>query len=380
MQKIKNKNTIKIPNVDLNLKKRFFSKHNLFNFVLLLVVIFLFIFFAEISVRLFTDVEVAKKNTGNLFQFFQKSDNPELGFDFIPNTEGYLSGKKVKINSQGLRDIDYPINKPKNTYRIAVIGDSITFGYGVDVNESYPEILEEILNSKSKINIEVLNFGVPGYTGIQEFYILENKVLKYDPDLIIIGHYLNDPDEIWDLFESASKIPTPIKTFLDERSYFYRWVQKKVNRIKNKAGVTKFTTYKKLYETDSDYWINHKLRFQEMSKISEEKGIPILVVLLPDWENLDDTYLYKDETKLLNTTIIESGLFSLDIFPEIKGLNSEEYKINQEDLAHPNYKGHKLIAEIIAKKLDDSILMLQNNESYLNIIYLFNLWQITNLS
>jgi lysophospholipase L1-like esterase len=336
-----------------------FSKKLLMNFVLFLFVIILFIFFMEISIRLFTDIKPDKEKTGNLLTFVQKLDNPELGYELIPNKEGYEHGAKIKINSHGLRDIEYSLKKPENTYRIAVIGDSITFGWGgVELNETYTKILEEILNNESESNIEVLNFGVPGYVGSQEFYVLKNKVLDFNPDLIIIGHYLNDPDKIWNLFETASKLPVPIKNFLAEKSYFYVWLREKITRIKNKVGIIKFTPYKQLYEIESDYWINHKIRFQKMNEISKEESISILVVLLPDWQNLDDTYIYKNETELLNITIVESGLFSLDVFPKIKGLNPEDYKITPEDVCHPNYKGHKLIAQIIAERLEDPIFKI----------------------
>src|SRR2546430_1564409 len=50
---------------------------------------------------------------------------------------------KVKINSLGMRDREYSVEKPKGTYRILVLGDSYTFGSGVQADETYAKLLEK---------------------------------------------------------------------------------------------------------------------------------------------------------------------------------------------------------------------------------------------
>ena len=67
-----------------------------------------------------------------------------------------------KINSQGMRDYEYPYQKGKDVFRIAVLGCSRTYGYGVNMEETYSKVLESMLNEKHK-KVEVLNFGVNGY-------------------------------------------------------------------------------------------------------------------------------------------------------------------------------------------------------------------------
>ena len=55
---------------------------------------------------------------------------------------------QVKINSKGLRDNEYPYEKPDDTYRILMLGDSFTFGYGVNIEDTMAKVLEENLNKK----------------------------------------------------------------------------------------------------------------------------------------------------------------------------------------------------------------------------------------
>jgi len=341
---------------ETKIRKQKVKKRNIkpiiINISILLVVFILFIILGEIVFRVIGICNLAPKRQGNLLFFFEEV-NSELTYQLKPNTEGYLLGKEVIINSYGLRDYEYALQKQEGTYRIIIIGDSITFGFGVELEESYPKILEEKLKNELNMNIEVINFGVPGYTGIQEFIVLEEQAIKYFPDLIIIGHYLNDPDEVWDIFEATptSKIPPKIKIFLNENSCSYDFFKERWSRLLNKIGKTNFKSYKELYIEDSELWDAHKERFIDMKEISDTEGIPILVVLFPNWRNLNESYDFKEETLLLIETINKSELNSLDIYSKIKGLNGEEYTISLTDASHPNYEGNKIVSNLIYEEL-----------------------------
>lgn len=98
-----------------------------------------------------------------------------------------LTTTTIKTNSYGFRDYEFHL---KNTNKIiAAVGDSITFGMGVEINDSYPKILESMLIKK---NISVYNFGVPGFNHAVEFNIINSTVLKFNPDIIILQIHEND--------------------------------------------------------------------------------------------------------------------------------------------------------------------------------------------
>jgi len=113
---------------------------------------------------------------------------------FAPGYEGYYAGVPLKINNLGFRDDrDYDMKKSKDTYRIIVIGDSVTFGQGCIYEGTYPYILEQLLEEmRPGIDWQVWNLGVPGYSPSLELATLEELGPLYDPDLVVVGFFRND--------------------------------------------------------------------------------------------------------------------------------------------------------------------------------------------
>ena len=76
--------------------------------------------------------------------------------------------------------------------RIVALGDSFTFGHGVDHVSTYPYQLEQML-SKDGIHIRVDNAGVPGYGLDQEYLYLQEIILRRKrPDVVIWNLNIND--------------------------------------------------------------------------------------------------------------------------------------------------------------------------------------------
>lgn len=116
--------------------------------------------------------------------------DPERAWALRPNTEDFTVDKPTRINSDGFRDREYPIAKPEGTTRVVCVGDSYTYGWGVDVSDSYPKQLERALSRRRPT--ECLNLGVFGYNADQARLALERQGLKYTPDLVIYSFYWDD--------------------------------------------------------------------------------------------------------------------------------------------------------------------------------------------
>ncbi len=168
---------------------------------------------------------------GNQYVFFEF--DKMLGWRGKPDSSGSFNREGefktfVKINSQGLRDMEYSIEKPADSFRVAVLGDSFTWGFGVENEEIYTEVLERELGD----GFEVINFGISGFGRGQQLLLLESEVLEYEPDAVVVLAYPGN-----DLYDNIADDPQyeiyPRPAFsLDEKGQ----LQIKGQPIKNPSG------------------------------------------------------------------------------------------------------------------------------------------------
>jgi hypothetical protein len=108
--------------------------------------------------------------------------------------DGWFAGVPVHINSLELRDQrEYQLAKGPNTFRILVLGDSVTFGHGSVSAHAYPYLTEQRLKAwRPDIDWQVWNAAVPGYNTSQELAHLLEVGPRFRPDLVVVGFFEND--------------------------------------------------------------------------------------------------------------------------------------------------------------------------------------------
>jgi hypothetical protein len=95
-------------------------------------------------------------------------------------------------NGQGFRNYeDFQYKKPEGVIRVIALGDSHTQGFEVHQDYTYSSIIEKYLNGKG-INAEVINAGVSGFSNAEELLLLENELVRYEPDYVVLGFFAND--------------------------------------------------------------------------------------------------------------------------------------------------------------------------------------------
>jgi lysophospholipase L1-like esterase len=106
------------------------------------------------------------------------------------------------VNAQGFRDREYTRAKPAGVRRILVFGDSLAFGYGVALEDTFPKRLESLLGS----GWEVLNFGVGGYNPYNEAALLEDVGASFAPDLVLAQFCVNDLNDPLLHFDAQTRL------------------------------------------------------------------------------------------------------------------------------------------------------------------------------
>mgnify|MGYP003949010545 FL=1 len=104
----------------------------------------------------------------------------------MPKGEGAFYG--LISNSQGYReDHEIPTVKPAGQTRVLFLGDSCTFGYGVDYKDAFVERSEvELRKQFPALDLECINAGIPAYTLFQGWRLLETEGFDLDPDVIVM--------------------------------------------------------------------------------------------------------------------------------------------------------------------------------------------------
>jgi lysophospholipase L1-like esterase len=119
----------------------------------------------------------------------------DLGWALRPGAEGWFLDEgraHVRINSHGMRDRDRSRAKPSETVRVAVLGDSTTESLQVDLDRTWPALVEQKLASCAALhgkNVEVLNFGVSGYGTAQELLQLRQRGWAFEPDVVLLAFF-----------------------------------------------------------------------------------------------------------------------------------------------------------------------------------------------
>lgn len=139
-------------------------------------------------------VDVDNSGSVSLRSIVEPHPSDDIIYTLRPNLRVKFQQVPVVTNSFGMRGPEIKLEKPADTIRIAFLGDSFTFGWGVEEDQIFVRVLERLLNETIGANrrVEILNFGVPGYSTFQEVALYREKVAPFKPDLVVIYFVSND--------------------------------------------------------------------------------------------------------------------------------------------------------------------------------------------
>ncbi|PIR52723.1 hypothetical protein COU76_04940 [Candidatus Peregrinibacteria bacterium CG10_big_fil_rev_8_21_14_0_10_49_10] len=296
-----------------------------------------------------------KDDGGGIFVF-----DREKGFQLNANHTDVFEGKTVTTNSSGQRSPEIPVKKPKNTKRILVLGDSISFGHGMSDAEPYPRLLENTLNTSFKeqgstTRVQVMNTAAPMNYPLQEYYDLERN-LRFEPDVIILQLTLND---VYDA-PAINEIPKSqyIDYVLKEYSALYLFLKDVYGRvlftdptgenIAEKAKQLEIVSLEKLiYEpNDPDVIAAWDKTLHWVGKITEsahKRNIPIVILVTPFVFQLDADELLASPQQQFRVFAEERSVLVIDLLGVLKILFA--------DFVHPELTREQLTSKIITDAL-----------------------------
>lgn len=189
----------------------------LINMMILMITTGLCLIIFEISLRLIYGYGYLDHPL--MYRKFHQYD-PEVGVVLSPNRKGMFRTAEgdrlyyVSINSDGFRGDEIV---DRESPKIAVLGDSYIFGYGIDQKDVFSEILS------SMTNLDVVNFGVSGTSIDQMYLLLKRYITTFTFSDVVIYISPNDFEDL--LQNSRYGIDSPHLVKTDE-TYEFRFPEK----------------------------------------------------------------------------------------------------------------------------------------------------------
>lgn len=253
-------------------------------------------------------------------------------YDLVPGLDIKFQRAQVRTNSCGFRGPERTVNKAPGTYRIALLGDSFAFGWGVEYQDSFAQVLEDNLARAlhGTPKVEVLNFGIPGYSTFQEVALFEEKALEFDPDAVLVFFVENDfglPFFIRNLGNSAD--------LLDATSFARKSWEKSDEAINQEnARLLKL--------------LNPNRALARLSRLTKQRGIDLYLAINPRKEWNTDR---KKLTILNKNQRIKHLELREDFLRLFRAREIPESALSLSWDPHPSPIKHQILGELIAASM-----------------------------
>jgi len=265
--------------------------------------------------------------------------DPRLSFVHVPNSRAFLMGVDVRINSRGLRDYEYPLEKAPGVFRIMILGDSTTLGWGVPLERNVPKILESELNQAGLPGykrVEVINAGVGNYNTVQEVTYYQTEGRAFHPDLVILQYFIND----------AEPVPQEKKGFFRDRSYLASFAISRFDVLLRLLRLRPDwkTYYRSLYEDDRSGFQAAKVALRGLVDTTRKDGTALLVALLPELHQINGSYPFIEAHEKIHKVLAPEGVPFIELIDGLRNHGPESSLWVTPLDAHPNAKANSLIA------------------------------------
>ena len=296
-----------------------------------------------------------QKGHKDIEQLYRPASAPGLVYEHLPNVGG--------ANGIGYRGPDRDKEKPRNVFRVAVVGDDIARGEDLPWEDTFAARLQDMLDKDNPGKVQVMLFAEQGYSMDQEAALLENKALAYSPDLVVWAYRLTDPGD-------PSQQGSAVARYFDEsQSFMLSWLQRQLFEARRK--IRRFSEHepsdrppnlrRDLHTLGADHVRRVFSRVKELCKAAD---VPVVLLVIP---NLDKETLTNDPGYMLtvpgyplmdvHTAVtrlgLEQGFSVVDGMVGFKNKSLAELSMecSARDRLMPNARGHELLALLLHERL-----------------------------
>jgi len=277
-----------------------------------------------------------------------------------PNQRAIHVGKFYRTNSAGFRGPEYSKVPARGTFRIVVVGDSVTMGSGVLEEETYSAVLETMLNAEQDgRRYEVLNMGISGANALQVAYRLGGMGLPFNPDVVVYGFTLNDIEGPHYVRYSSGELGawhSRLRSRFDGSASHL--LSAAWPRLVSLADVLFHLKGSYEYELQQNYfhnpaaWDDLLAQLDVMADLGRRNGICVHVLLHTTPHYLGPMHPFRKIYDAVAAAVVARGMTVTDAYREsFHGHDASQLVLSPFD-PHPNAAGHRLLAEALYAGLE----------------------------
>ncbi len=254
-----------------------------------------------------------------------------------------------KLNSLYCRDVEWAEKKPDGVYRIAFIGDSFVYGWGINnAADRFTDIIQRRFDERQSGRVEVMNVAWAGWDTRAELGAVHDMIRDYAVDEVVLCFVPNDIESLIPTTADFDPKKPPRPRFINIESSFL--LDYLFHRVFARFTPTLQSYWDWLADGYGDpaVWADEQRLLDRIIDLCSARHVRLRVALLPFVETRGDRF---------NATAIQSRIAShfaardvrtVDLLSAIQGTNPDELVVNSHD-PHPNELANRLFADAIWK-------------------------------
>ena len=251
-----------------------------------------------------------------------------------------------------------------NPLRIAVIGDSITDGSGVQPEDAYPGRLERYLNlNRATRPARVDVFAEGGASTDYQLRFLPDA-LAAGADVVVLGICLNDTEDMhrpeeykgWRQ-EAVPRVPGGWAGAMVRRSRLLHWLNLKREFLRTRRAHLAY--YRRIYDPAYSGWKRFEEALGAFRRQCRDAGVPLVALVFPmlSWDMGRDTYPLRFAQDAVLGVLSDSGIPAVDLLRTFEGKASVRLEVIPKIDGHPNEIAHRMAADTLFRfLLEEGIL------------------------
>lgn len=271
----------------------------------------------------------------------------------------------VRINRYGMRERDLPEAKPDGEKRVLCLGDSVTQGWGVPVERSWPRVLETQLQRLDP-SVRTVNAGGAGIVCVDEYeWALKNRFGAFDPDVVVVAMSLGDliPNNGLAVLAPAESGAHRMRDLLGgtatrdalDLDPGVDWVQKLLDLPRGEGLASGLYGYDKPFEA---MWSQGtpQASLRSMRDWCGARKVAFIVALWPFLQGLGAGRHYPFERlhELVAEQCAKDGIPFVDLLPALRSVDAQDLWVTPADM-HPNPRAHALAVPAIRAAVAEAL-------------------------